>query len=728
MAAPKTVITFDLDGSNRDFEVPFEYLARKFVVVTLVGTDRRVLALSTDYRFAQRTIITTTQSWGPADGYERIEIRRVTSATERLVDFSDGSVLRAYDLNISNVQSLHIAEEGRDIATDTIGVDNDGNLDARGRKIVNLADAVEPGDAVTLRQEQEWAQSTLGNAQSSAISAAASQQSKEVAVAQAILAQGAASRAKDEADKAGASEILAKAWAVNPVDVPVVPGEFSAKHWGTKAVSASISAQTDASTATSKAAVATTQAGIATTEANRARDEAAKVDTARMRQMLITSAEIKAGFEAGGPQVVKNGGYYMLEPCFIDYGDGRIGFLGNPSPRQKFIGEVRGGTIFSVQHSGWAFQSVGPAPFTYATGGDDEFGNFTIVGPNVAGGAGAVGQGKGLRVANRANTYIHDMSLINLEQGLHLDGVLTSEVSRVNITGCAKPSIINTTDLTSSPNAVLMNHIRVANSVTDGIISECGAAMAWQNLTIEGNGQAGSGHSAFSMYSSHAPFAGITRIASSYAELNGGSSDMYFENKTNAPMVIVIDSSIFARVGTMSDLKYVDSHIVANCTGSGTLDIYVNNPLFIEGFGYESAVGRPITRSLTSKARIHLVNPHFLIGSLTNVPLSHSASATFVMHVEEGGGLYAPPGWSIIRTPGGAAIGDFLITRDTPIARNVYQYVVNGSHSVHSAYPDSGDNAVVRLRRLTESQFRLRTFTTAGAPVAAGVDLSIHTM
>lgn len=155
MAAPKTVITYDLDGSNKDFEVPFEYLARKFVVVTLIGTDRLVLTPGIDYRFSQRTIITTTQSWGAAQGYNLLEIRRLTSATERLVDFSDGSVLRAYDLNISNVQSLHIAEEGRDIATDTIGVDNNGNLDARGRRIVNMADGVNPGDAVTVRQAEQ---------------------------------------------------------------------------------------------------------------------------------------------------------------------------------------------------------------------------------------------------------------------------------------------------------------------------------------------------------------------------------------------------------------------------------------------------------------------------------------------------------------------------------------------------------------------------------------------
>lgn len=177
MAAPKTVYTYDLDGANRDFPIPFEYLTRKFIQVTLLGQDRLPLVLNIDYRFTQRTVITTTKAYGPADGYERIELRRYTSATERLVDFNDGSILKAYDLNTSQIQALHIAEEGRDVATDTIGVDNDGNLDARGRRIVNLADATEDGHAVTLRQEREWAASTLGNRNAAQASAVASEAS-----------------------------------------------------------------------------------------------------------------------------------------------------------------------------------------------------------------------------------------------------------------------------------------------------------------------------------------------------------------------------------------------------------------------------------------------------------------------------------------------------------------------------------------------------------------------
>lgn len=147
----RTVMTYPLTGAV-DFAITFEYLARKFVTVTLIGKDRKELVLNQDYRFTTKTQITTTRAWTAADGYYYIEIRRFTSATDRLVDFADGSILRAYDLNIAQIQTLHVAEEARDLTADTIGVNNDGHLDARGRRIVNLANAVDDGDAVSLGQ------------------------------------------------------------------------------------------------------------------------------------------------------------------------------------------------------------------------------------------------------------------------------------------------------------------------------------------------------------------------------------------------------------------------------------------------------------------------------------------------------------------------------------------------------------------------------------------------
>lgn len=152
----KTVITYPLNGSTRDFNIPFEYLARKFIQVTLIGRDRKPLTNIDDYRFTSKNQITTNRAWGTGDGYQLIELRRFTSATERLVDFSDGSILRAYDLNVSQIQTLHVAEEARDLTADTIGVNNDGDLDARGRRIVNLADPVNDLDAVNLKSIKEW--------------------------------------------------------------------------------------------------------------------------------------------------------------------------------------------------------------------------------------------------------------------------------------------------------------------------------------------------------------------------------------------------------------------------------------------------------------------------------------------------------------------------------------------------------------------------------------------
>ena len=156
----KTVYTYPLDGTTTDFAIPFEYLSRKFVAVMLIGKGRKELVVVTDYRFATRNLISMTRAWGPADGYTSIEIRRYTSATERLVDFTDGSILRAYDLNISQIQTLHVAEEARDLTADTIGVNNDGHLDARGRRIVNLADGVADGDAISVGQVKSMNQNS----------------------------------------------------------------------------------------------------------------------------------------------------------------------------------------------------------------------------------------------------------------------------------------------------------------------------------------------------------------------------------------------------------------------------------------------------------------------------------------------------------------------------------------------------------------------------------------
>ena len=65
------------------------------------------------------------------------------------MSFKDASVLKAKDLDVSTVQTIHIAEEGRDIINDALIVDKEGNWNAKNKRIVRVADPVDPHDAMT---------------------------------------------------------------------------------------------------------------------------------------------------------------------------------------------------------------------------------------------------------------------------------------------------------------------------------------------------------------------------------------------------------------------------------------------------------------------------------------------------------------------------------------------------------------------------------------------------
>lgn len=265
MAAPKTVATYDLNGSTREFDFAFDYLARNFVKVYLIGTERIVLQVGTDYTFVSANRIRTNVIYGAPD-YQQIEIRRETSTTDRLVDFQDASILRADDLDLSQLQVLHVAEEAREAATETLGVNNFGHLDARGRRIVNVGNSVDRQDAMTYGQylddrsgtvaakvaaeaardkAKEWATKStdiepgLGSARtyagaaqvsanSAAASASASSTSAGNSASSASASSSSASASSSSAVASAASASLSKQWA-SKVGDPVEGALFSAK-------------------------------------------------------------------------------------------------------------------------------------------------------------------------------------------------------------------------------------------------------------------------------------------------------------------------------------------------------------------------------------------------------------------------------------------------------------------------------------------------------------------
>ena len=157
-----TIANYTGNGTQTDFVVPFDYLKKSFVRVyldsstLLTGGDYG--DTGADYYFLDNT--TVRLKTAPADGV-LVTIRRYTSATERIVSFKDASILKANDLDTSQLQSFHIAEEARDVINDAMVKDEDGNWDAQGNRITNVGDPVDGGDAINL----DWYNEDAGKVQ-----------------------------------------------------------------------------------------------------------------------------------------------------------------------------------------------------------------------------------------------------------------------------------------------------------------------------------------------------------------------------------------------------------------------------------------------------------------------------------------------------------------------------------------------------------------------------------
>ena len=224
-----TIANYTGNGTQTDFVVPFDYLKKSFVHVyvdngltLLTGGDYG--DTGADYYFLDKT--TVRLKTAPADGV-LVTIRRYTSATERIVSFKDASILKANDLDTSQLQSFHIAEEARDVINDALVKDEDGNWDAQGNRITNVGDPVDGKDAINL----EWYNKDAGKVQQNRDE---SLQFRNEAEGFRNEAEGFKDTTKGYKDAAEESKNLAKDWAIK-MDGKVVEGgeeiDYSAKYW-----------------------------------------------------------------------------------------------------------------------------------------------------------------------------------------------------------------------------------------------------------------------------------------------------------------------------------------------------------------------------------------------------------------------------------------------------------------------------------------------------------------
>lgn len=250
-----TIAFYTGDGATTDFTVPFDYLAKKFVRVSLGVTILKggdYGDTSKDYYFLDKTKVRLKV---PPQVGEVLTIRRYTSATDRVVSFKDASVLKATDLDVSAVQTIHIAEEARDIINDALIKDKEGNWDAKGNRIVNVGDAVSDGDLKLYKEDAKGAYQSRVEAE----------KARDRAVEAETNAKESEAKAKESETNSKMSETVAKASAGTAVS--------AAKHAdAVKVENERLLGETEKSEANAKgsANTATAQATVSTQKANEA--------------------------------------------------------------------------------------------------------------------------------------------------------------------------------------------------------------------------------------------------------------------------------------------------------------------------------------------------------------------------------------------------------------------------------------------------------------------------
>lgn len=163
------------NGALRQYAVPFPYLERSHVFVTLNGVEQPFTWVN-----AQLIELATA----PANG-AGFTVRRRTPSAQVLVDFEAGSALQDEDLDLVAKQALFVSQEALDIAEAVITVDDDGALDANNLRIKNLGTPVAANDAAR-KSDVDGVVASASAA--TAASAAAALASENAAAASAVAA------------------------------------------------------------------------------------------------------------------------------------------------------------------------------------------------------------------------------------------------------------------------------------------------------------------------------------------------------------------------------------------------------------------------------------------------------------------------------------------------------------------------------------------------------------
>ena len=135
-------IEYTAAGSST-FNIPFDYINQSEIEVFVDGT-------AATFTFTSANTVNVSPT--PTNG-ATVRVERNTDLTNRAVDFASGSVLTEEDMDNSNIQVYHAAQEAIDKAEAALSLDADGKFDGEvngtNRVIKNVANPTNAQDVAT---------------------------------------------------------------------------------------------------------------------------------------------------------------------------------------------------------------------------------------------------------------------------------------------------------------------------------------------------------------------------------------------------------------------------------------------------------------------------------------------------------------------------------------------------------------------------------------------------
>ena len=287
--------TVSYQGGKQSYTFPFPYLSKQFVKVRYEGGSGTTnLEYNRDYSVEGQSVL--LRSVAPAN--VTVYVYRQTP-TSSLVDFNDGSLLLASEMDKMAAQLLHVEEENSDFLLNSAMVtDDDGAWQGRGRRIKNLRDPQQPQDVVTLNYLDGVGVARQDELQriEQAIRA-----DKERALSfkndAASSAQSAVSSATNSAQSAAASETSRQASAESESKIKNMQGNVHAMQQHVDEVKIAIDgvaarAKADGQTASDAAVQAQRSAGASAQSAAASESSAVRAEAAAKYEGIVESGNL----------------------------------------------------------------------------------------------------------------------------------------------------------------------------------------------------------------------------------------------------------------------------------------------------------------------------------------------------------------------------------------------------------------------------------------------------